>query len=196
MVVEGARRIQIARGSDPSKGPDLALVVLSPVDVAKLEATGKVFYNLSKRRDRILNNPAPLNESSALILCGMVGEWTDKDILPDRGFERAIHFRGLCGPVVFAGHREEGGFDYLSVEVKYDSAYEGPKGFGGCSGGGLWQAILRNQEGTVAIEEFLLAGVPFYESGNENGRGVIECHGRKSIYEAAVEALDCVASSR
>jgi hypothetical protein len=158
------------------------------VDDGKLEAMGKVFYNLSMRRDRMLNNPPPLNENSALILCGMVGEWT-KDVLPDRGFERAKHFRGLCDPVVFAGRREEGGFDYLSAEVKYDSAYEGPKSFGGCSGGGLWQAILKNQDGGIGIEELLFAGVPFYESGNEDGRGLIECHGRMSIYKAVVEAL-------
>ena len=195
MVVEGARRIQIPRGTEPSKGPDLALVVLSPVDVAKLEAMGKVFYNLSKRRDRMLNDPPTLNESSALILCGMVGKWT-KPIILDRGFEGPIHFRGLCGPVVFAGHREEAGFDYLSVEVRYDHAYDGPKSFGGCSGGGLWQAILKNQDEGIGIEELLFAGVPFYESGNEDGRGLIECHGRMSIYKSVVEALECVASSR
>jgi hypothetical protein len=195
MIVESARRIQIDRGPEPSKGPDLALIVLSPVDEAKLEAVGKVFYNLSKRRDRMLNKPPPLNESSALVMCGMVGEWT-RDVPPDRGFERAKHFCGLCGPVVFAGSREEGGFDYLSVEVRYDRAYEGPKSFGGCSGGGLWQAILKNQDGAVVIEELLLAGVPFYESGNENGRGIIECHSRRSIYKVVVEALERAALSR
>jgi hypothetical protein len=188
MVVEGARRIHIARGTEPSKGPDLALVVLSPVDVAKLEAMGKVFYNLSKRCDRMLNDPPMLNESSALILCGMVGEWT-KPVRPYRGFEGAIRFNGLCGPVVFAGQREEGGFDYLSVEVRYDHAYDGPKSFGGCSGGGLWQAILKNKDRAIVVEELLLTGVPFYESGNEDGRGIIECHGRMSICKAVVEAL-------
>ena len=188
MVVEDARRIRIDRGPEPSKGPDLALVVLSPVDVAKLEAMGKVFYNLSKRRDRMLNDPPTLNESSALILCGMIDEWT-KPVNTDRGFEGPIHFHGLCGPVVFVGHREEAGFDYLSVEVRYDHAYDGPKSFGGCSGGGLWQAILKNQDGGIRIEELLFAGVPFYESGNEDGRGLIECHGRMSIYKSVVEAL-------
>ena len=193
MVVEGASRIQIGRGTDPTKGPDLALIVLSPVDAAKLEAMGKVFYNLSKRRDRMLNNPPPLNESSALILCGMVGEWTT-DFRPDRRFEGAIHFCGLCGPVVLAGRREEETFDYLSVEVRYDHAYTGPKSFGGCSGGSLWQAILKNQGGTVVIEELLFVGVPFYESGNDGGRGIIECHGRRSIYKAVIEALEHAAS--
>jgi hypothetical protein len=177
VIIEGSRRIQIGRGSEPSKGPDLALVVLGPTDAAKLEAMGKVFYNLSKRRDRMLNGPPLLNERSALILCGMVGEWT-KDVK---------HFRGLCGPVVLAERREEQAYDYLSVEILYDNAYTGPnKSFGGCSGGSLWQAILKNRDAGVVIEELLFVGVPFYESGNDKGRGTIECHGPRSIYQTLV----------
>src|SRR5881396_723318 len=36
MIVEGARRITVARGLDPARGPDLGLLVLSPIDATKL----------------------------------------------------------------------------------------------------------------------------------------------------------------
>lgn len=193
IIIEGARRIPIARGPEPSTGPDLALLLLSPVDEAKLEAAGMVFYNLSTRANSILHSSPPLNESSALILCGMVGEWT-KCVSASQQFERAIDFRGLFGPVVFANHREEGNFDYISVEVKYDGTYTGPQCFKGCSGGGLWQALLKERDGSVMIDKLLLTGVPFYQSARDNDRRIIECHGRKSIYDIVAKALEKVAS--
>jgi hypothetical protein len=116
IIADGIGRIPIARGTDESKGPDLGLLVLSPSDAADLEAAGKVFYNLSLRRSRMLNEPPPLQKGCAWVLCGMVGERT-KELRPESVFQIAKEFRGLYGPAVLAGHREEAGFDYLSVEV-------------------------------------------------------------------------------
>ena len=169
--------------------------MLSPSDAADLEAAGKVFYNLSLRRSRMLNEPPPLQKGCAWVLCGMVGERT-KELRPERGFQIAKEFRGLYGPTVLAGHREEAGFDYLSVEVSYDSDYAGPNSSKGCSGGSLWQVLLKERDGDVVIDDLLLSGVPFYESPNENNRRIIECHGPTSIYATVVEALERAASKR
>ena len=192
IITSAIGRVPIPRGADESKGPDLGLLVLSPTDANDLEATGKVFYNVSKRRNRMLNEAPALDKGCAWILCGLFAEWS-KEIPPERGFQQAKEFRGSYGPVSLVGHREEGEFDYLSVQVRYDGEYAGPQSYGGCSGGSLWQALLKEREGAIVIDELLLAGVPFYQSPHENNRRTIECHGRKSIYEAAVKALEHVA---
>lgn len=189
MILQAAKRIRVGRGADQSKGPDLALIVLSSVDVTKLEAQGAVFYNLAVRRAQMLGQPPRLDQRSALILCGMVGERT-RETTPPPGFERAMSFNGTFGPVVLAATRQEGDYDYLSVEVAYDGVYTGPTSFKGCSGGSIWHAELkRSADGTVTVGDPLLCGVPFYETGNDAGRGLIECHGVKSVYESAVNAL-------
>ena len=154
-----------------------------------------VFYNLSLRRSRSLNEPPPLQKGCAWVLCGMVGERT-KELRPERRFQIAKEFRGLYGPTVLAGHREEAGFDYLSVEVSYDGDYAGPNSFKGCSGGSLWQVLLKERDGAVVVDDLLLSGVPFYESPNVNNRRIIECHGPRSIYATVVEALERAASKR
>jgi len=188
-IVQATRRIRVGRGTDASKGPDLALIVLSPVDSARLEAQGAVFYNLSARRARLHDQPLRLDKNSALVLCGMVGERTC-DISPTLGFERAMAFCGTFGPVVLAGSRQEQSHDYLSVEVMHDGDYTGPASFKGCSGGSLWHVELkRTGEGAIVVGDPLLCGVPFYESGNDGGRSLIECHGIKSVYDSAVDAL-------
>ena len=82
----------------------------------------------------------------------MVGERT-KELRPERRFQIAKEFRGLYGPTVLAGHREEAGFDYLSVEVSYDGDYAGPNSFKGCSGGSLWQVLLKERDGAVVVDD-------------------------------------------
>ena len=101
-----------------------------------------------------------------------------------------MSFSVTFGPVVLAAQRQAGKYDYLSVEVAYEGDYTGPKSFKGCSGGSLWLVDLkRNADGTVRVGDPILCGVPFYETGNDGGRGLIECHGSKSIYGVAVDSL-------
>jgi len=68
IIADGIGRIRIARGTDESKGPDLGLLVLSAADAADLEAAGKVFYNLSMRRGRMLNEIS--SQSATIPLVG------------------------------------------------------------------------------------------------------------------------------
>ena len=187
IYMEHVRRISIARGSEDSKGPDLGLLVLSPIDARDL-GSRKLFYNLSMRRDRMLTGPPPADKG-AWVLCGMADEWTE-DVPPPKGYERVKMFRGLCGAGELCGERIEGAFDYLSFEVKYDEDYEGPRRYKGFSGGGLWQLLLENCNGSMKVNEKILSGVAFHESPLVEDRRIIECHGRRSVYEAVVHALE------
>lgn len=189
--MENIRKILIAKGADDSQGPDLGLIILSPADWLRLP-TGKTFFNLCNRRDKMMNDPHPPLRG-IWVICGMVGEWTNNPPqmrLP----QQPKGFHGLCMPVAFANQRQQGDYDYISVQVGKNESYEGPESFGGCSGGGLWHVIVNEQSnGRLAVSEALLAGVAFYESGWERGRNTIECHGRKSIYGKVTGKLEGLA---
>lgn len=190
--MERVQKIAIARGPEDSRGPDLGLLVLSATDAKNL-GTGKFFYNLLKRSERLLVEPPPADKG-AWVLCGMAEEWTE-DRPPPKGYARVKCFRGLCGAGDLAGERVEGGFDYISFEVKYGEDYIGPQSYKGFSGGGLWQILLEDRDdGSVEISELILSGVAFYESPLAEERRIIECHGRRSIYEGVVRALEGAAS--
>jgi hypothetical protein len=189
--MESVRKVLIGKGSDDSQGPDLGLLVLSSADWSLLP-TGKIFFNLSKRREKMMNDPHPA-VSGAWVICGMVGEWTS-GVPKLKGHEHTIGVHGLCSPVALTNERQQGGFDYFSIQVAKNESYEGPDSFKGCSGGGLWHLIVTEQrDGSLAICQSLLVGVAFYESGWEGDCNTIECHGRKSIYGKVIEILQSLA---
>jgi hypothetical protein len=67
-----------------------------------------------------------------------------------------------------------GSFDYLIYDVAYFAGYEGPEGFNGISGGGLWQGVPVMRDGKIEIEDALLSGVAFYQTPVRSaGRSII-----------------------
>lgn len=173
-------RIRVGPASMDEYGPDLALIVLGAPDIARLQAT-MAFYNLDKRREYMLSTPKPIADGGWL-LAGIADEWTT-DLPKEKAFTRVKGFRGLYGAGVVTKERDSGAFDYLDYEAKYDSAYEGPNSYQGCSGGGLWQIRMRESGDSVEIVDALLSGVAFYQSAVQGDIRTIYCHGRRSIYE-------------
>ena len=55
--------VRLGRGQSESSGPDLAVVVLAP-HVASAAAARKLFFNLQKRRDQLLNSPPHLRDGA------------------------------------------------------------------------------------------------------------------------------------
>lgn len=192
LAASNVQKLRVAKASHDRNGPDLGLLVLGEPDVAKL-GVSKVFYNLDSRRDRMLSHPPPI-ELGGWFLVGMAAEWTS-DLPPERGFTRVKAFRGLCGAGVVASERTTDTYDYLHYEAKYNAAYEGPQSYQGFSGGGLWQIRMTEQDGKPIIAETLLSGVAFYESEIIGDIRTIYCHGRRSVYEFAFQALAGTAAS-
>lgn len=122
------QKIRVAQASYDRNGPDLGLLVLGSPDVTKLETT-KTFYNLGKRRERMLSAP-PAIELGGWFLVGVAAEWTS-DLPPERGFTRAKAFWGVCGAGVVVSERDEGAYDYFDFEAKYSGLYEGPESYQG-----------------------------------------------------------------
>jgi hypothetical protein len=176
---------------EPVNGPDLGVLVPPPDVLGTLRAR-KSFYNMSKRQQRILETPEPLQDG-LWVLSGFAGEWTG-DGVPEQGFKRVKYFRGMHAGIKLTRESDEGNFDYLFLEALYNESYEGPDKFGGFSGGGAWQLLVKPDGGRLRVVNTLLSGVAFYESerrNHANGQVTrdIKCHGRRSLYNALIDEV-------
>jgi hypothetical protein len=188
-----ARMISIAKGADHSLGPDLGLLLLADFDWSRFP-TGKTFFNLSKRREMMLNNPHEINRS-VWGLCGTVDEWGQLPAANDPSSHGTFH--SIFMPTTVTGQRDDGEFDYFSVQAADYLKSKLPKSFGGCSGGALWEGVVYERpDGSLEIRDKLLSGVAFYESGWEDGRNTVTCHGRRSIYRNVMDELSRLGQQR
>lgn len=189
--VDYLEKKRVGIGEREAEGPDIGLLVLPDSIISQYNIRfTKNFYNLAKRRTRVVENPWPI-DSGIWALVGVPAEWTE-DAGPEAGFARVMKGRGLIGLVGVNKEYERGGFDYLECVANYNAAYEGPSGFGGCSGGGLWHMRRGTKErGQIVIKgkDTLLSGVAFYQSDCVDDKRIIRCHGRRSIYQRVIDAL-------
>ncbi len=186
--VDYLEKKRIGRGEQEADGPDLGILVLPRPIVSQHIPSTKTFYNLSKRRTRVEETPWPINRG-IWALVGAPGEWTE-DAVPEAGFARVKKCRGIMGVGGVDKEYERGGFDYLEFVANYNTGYEGPNRFGGCSGGGLWHMRWsRTERGRLIIKDTLLSGVAFYQSDCIDDKRIIRCHGRKSIYQRVIDSL-------
>ncbi len=182
------RSLTIKRGPIESEGPDLGVLVLPEIYANRIGLKAS-FYNLIKRQDRMLNSPPSAVDSGNWILSGAAGEWT-KDLPPEQNYSRVKRFEGFVGMGIVKAAYTIGDFDFLDFEVKRGNGYEGPKSFGGFSGGGLWEVLISKTDEGFEVRDKLLSGVVFYQSNIEkDGSQIIKCNGRRSIYKHVIETL-------
>jgi len=151
---------------------------LPPSKVATIKAGQGVFYNLDKRRDAALANEPDIN-MGLWVLMGAPA--ASAELTPTHA---ALEFMGGFTTVHEVHTRD--GFDYLDVGADL-SIPDVPPTFGGVSGGGLWQVLMkRATTGEFSWEHkgLNLEGLAFYEFPPADGRRIIRCHGRRTIYGA------------
>lgn len=183
--------VKIACPGNESEGPDLAILLLSSVDVVRLKVQ-KTFYNLPKR-EWLLHTP-PALDVGIWFLCGFADEATSER-QPERGPGRIKVFEGACGDGWVENEYRVGDFDYLDFEVAYGAINGPPQSFGGFSGGGLWQVpMMRTPNGELKAKELLLSGVAFYQNPPTGNRRVIKCHGRDGIYTHTIQSVRTASS--
>jgi hypothetical protein len=175
---------------DDCTGPDLAVFV-PPPDVIGTISAKMSFYNLSMRRELMLNRTIPIDQG-LWVLSGFIGERTRSGPL-SHGFEEVKGFSGFFAEGLLREECERSGFDYLTFQALYGELYEGPESYGGSSGGGLWQLGLARDGEALRVVDHLLSGVAFCQTTKRQAsEGLVRdivCHGRKSIYGHLIERV-------
>jgi hypothetical protein len=184
---------RIARGQDDSSGPDIGIISLPQASIGSLRSE-KTFFNIDKRRDRFANGFLQ-KDHGFWFVSGIIGE-SEQVRGSARGFDLVKGYQALCGIAANPEEYEQGGFDYVEMQVDYKQANaELPASFGGCSGGGIWQVPLRkNKDGYIQEEEHILSGVAFHQTAIDEGIRRLKCHGRKSVYVKVPEYVDQIKS--
>ena len=83
------------------------------------------------------------------------------------------------------------------MSIEYESHNQDlPTSFGGVSGGGVWQVpLIRDRQGDLEADDYILSGVAFYQTKLDGNHRLIRCHGRKTVYEKVPKYLNGVPSS-
>lgn len=169
-------------GSEDS-GPDLALLAIPAPFVPQILAHKSVL-DLSQERNKFFADPSR-PDFGLWGVTGMVeGLSSVRQRLEQGTIQVEVHECSFFGGI--DGTHDRDGYDYLDVGVDMGLAAV-PPSFGGVSGGALWRIVLsKNKTGQIlwgGKKDF--HGVAFWQSATREGRRVIRCHGRKSLFEKA-----------
>lgn len=177
-----AQAVRLASGSVDADGPDLGVIILPDAGIGMLRAE-KSFFNVDSRIARFSSN-YPEIKNGMWFNFGVLGEGA-ADLGSQGAFEQVTGHWGMCGVSANPNVSHRAGFEYLDSRVPYDGmAKDIPSTFGGMSGGGFWQVLLkRDTSGKIIPVEYILSGITFYESDIENGQRLLRSHGRDAIYE-------------
>jgi hypothetical protein len=196
VATDGLRYLKIDRGNRDSEGPDLGAVILPPNIVAMLSGR-KSFHNLDRNRTKMLTDP-PAIADGLWIVQGFIGKLTKEELDFQRRVKRVI-FLELSSSGLVSREYVVGDHDYFDYPLEFSRASSKPRNYGGTSGGGLWQVRLEkkgpNAELTPANVP-ILSGVAFCQGPVESNQSALKCHGRRSVYDAAYEAISQTTSEQ
>ncbi len=180
--------IDVATPKTEEYGPDLSFIVIPTLHVGTIKAL-RSFYPLLFDKEFILQNDK--TDTDIWCLCG-APEIETKEESSER-FGKVLSFYDYCGFGGLPYHYDKDGYDY--TEMKIDNKQEGniPLRFNGMSGGGLWQVLITSStNGDVKVNNYLLSGVMFFQLPREGDNRIIRCHGRRSIYEYLINAVQAI----
>lgn len=192
--IENLNICTIAKGDDDSKGPDIGIIILPDTEIGYIKSE-KVFFNIDKRREKIILEP-PEIDTGAWFILGIPGE-TEEILKPEKGYKVIKGYQSLCGTGGIDEEYQIDNFDYIEMTVEYDlDPTNLPDSFGGLSGSGVWQILLKKEpDGEISVSEYILSGVVFYQSSLENNIRVLKCHGRKSVYQQVYDFVSKIGDS-
>lgn len=159
-------------------GPDIVMLRLPSERIGSIQAVGRSFYNLSKKKEMRIDcvetaflMGAP-SERGVFTAAGAFPELQAMLLIKSTGRYLALRSSDAV--------RQE--FDYIDVGI--DNTLPGiAKRFGGVSGGGLWNVyIYKSSDGK--LDSFkVLVGVAYWEEPFDNADGLlmVRCHGPQTI---------------
>jgi hypothetical protein len=127
-------RLAILGSGEVADGPDIGFLRLTSTQVATLNATTNIFFNLSRRQNSVLENRHPSTEYFEGI-SGIIAEWTIYRTGVEAGFQHLIGFRGLFGVGCVAGVHDHDGYDLVSFKTERNENKNAPIDYRGWSGG-------------------------------------------------------------
>jgi hypothetical protein len=128
------------------------------------------------------------------IVQGFIGKLTKEELDFQRRVKTVI-FLELSSSGFVSRQYVVGDYDYFDYPLEFSRASK-TRNYGGTSGGGLWQVRLeKGGDGEIKPANVpILSGVAFYQGPIESDQSVLKCHGRRSIYDVAYEAIIQTAS--
>ena len=156
-------------------GPDLALIRIPGV-IASDIAVVKAFYDFDRRRGRYAET---IRYDRGL--WNVIG--APEELSNFGAQEASLHISLFSSWITKASERD--GLDYVDLAYGHEERSDLPHSYGGISGSGLWQIQPTRSKGTGDIswnDTVQLEGVAFYQKVTGDQRGVIRCHGRKSLF--------------
>ncbi len=131
----------------------------------------------------------PDDREGIWIASGFVEEFTKMDPNPTP-YESVKAFCDFASVGGVESYVVEGQHDYFVFPLSNSTDASIPNNFGGVSGSGLWHVLLRvNKAGDLTAFDYILQGLTYYQEPYVEGRSALRCHGQKSIYGVAHEAL-------
>ena len=124
------------------------------------------------------------------IVQGFIENLTKEELDFQRRVKRVI-FLELSSSGFVSREYVVGDYDYFDYPLEFSRASSKPRNYGGTSGGGLWQVRLeKGGDGEIKPANVpMLSGVAFYQGPMESNQSALKCHGRRSVYAAAYEAI-------
>lgn len=171
-------RLTVWDGIESPSGPDIGFLRLPDQAVGTFMARHTIL-NLEKRRDRLLASDFAKGPHFDGVF-GFLAEWTVDNT---EASERRKGFKALYGVGLAGEERTSGEYDFCDLDISYGPEAETPTSFGGMSGGGLWRAHLTRDGDKVTLRDVSFWGVAFYERPESEGKRIIVCHGRRSVYD-------------
>jgi hypothetical protein len=158
-------------------GPDIIMLRLPSERIGSIQATGRSFYNLSKKKEM------KVNCVETVFLMGAPAErgiFTEAGAFPEI---QAMLLTKATGPYLTlrSSHALRQDFDYIDVGID-NTLPDVAKRFGGVSGGGLWKVyIYKSSDGNLDSFEVLVGVVYWEEPFDDDGALMVRCHGPQTI---------------
>jgi hypothetical protein len=182
-------RRTLLTGSSEEWGPDLALLAI-PEPLVSAIKVHKAFYDLDRRREAVMNGPARFADG----FWGVYGAPAEHSVFDADEATLRVGLFACSDPPRF----EREGFDYVELPIDRTTRAHLPGSYGGISGAGLWRfdviadGLTARPDRTISLGDGVdLEGVAFFEefTAKDRVKGVIRCHGRKSVYARLVDAI-------
>jgi hypothetical protein len=175
-------------------GPDLVFLKIADVDLGPIEASEKVFLNLSKTAMNRYRQAA--SRFGFLIISGFPEAMTKPrvSVAPNA---RLLGLFNLGMMVAKTRSRRKWTYDYWEMQTEVGTQ---PRDYGGVSGGGVWRVVLQKKLGepvlAARIQSISLCGVAFYQSDVKAGWRFIRAHGPDSVYVRLRRVVESLSYSR